>query len=191
MTSRRATFSVVLVLGAIAAGVIAITPATDWAPILQGASRQGATQPASAARQAPASVTSPKTALGFNIGDDYELANYTQISAYWRTIDRESDRVSVVEYGTTSEGRPMLMAIITSPANHQRLSHYQDIARRLALAEGLTDEQARALATEGKAVVWIDAGLHATETANAQALTEMVYQMASRDDAETRRMLAT
>jgi hypothetical protein len=189
MTSRRATFSVVLVLGAIAAGVIAITPATDWAPILQGASRQGATQPASAARQAPASVTSPKTALGFNIGDDYELANYTQISAYWRTIDRESHRVSVVEYGTTSEGRPMLMAIITSPANHQRLSHYQDIARRLALAEGLTDEQARALATEGKAVVWIDAGLHATETANAQALTEMVYQMASRDDAETRRML--
>jgi hypothetical protein len=106
MTSRRATFSVVLVLGAIAAGVIAITPATDWPLILQAASRQGATQPASAASQAPASITSPKAALGFNIGDDYELANYTQISAYWRTIDRESDRVSVVEYGTTSVRDP-------------------------------------------------------------------------------------
>ena len=47
-----------------------------------------------------AAVTSPKAALGFNIGDDYQLANYTQLSGYWRTLDRESDRVAVVEYGT-------------------------------------------------------------------------------------------
>ena len=40
----------------------------------------------------------------------------------------------------------------------------------LALAEGLTDDQARALAKEGKAVVWIDGGLHATETLGAQQL---------------------
>jgi hypothetical protein len=189
MASRRATYTVVLPIGVIAAGVIAITAASDWTPGLQAASPQAANAPASIANQAPASITSPRSALGFDIGADYQLANHTQLSAYWRTIDRESDRVSVVEYGTTSEGRPMVMAIITSPENHRRLSRYQDIARRLARAEGLTDEQARALAAEGKAVVWIDAGLHATETANAQALTEMVFQMASRDDAETLRIL--
>lgn len=142
-----------------------------------------------AATAAAQAITTPRAALGFHIGDDYQLANYTQLSAYWRTLDRESDRVSVVEYGTSSEGRPMLMAIVTSPANHRDLARYRDIARRLALADDLTDEQARALAAEGKAVVWIDAGLHATETANAQALTEMVYQMAARDDVETRRLL--
>jgi hypothetical protein len=136
-----------------------------------------------------AGVTAPKAAFGFDLGDDYRLANYTQIAAYWRTLDRESDRISVVEYGTSSEGRPMLMAIVTSPGNHRDLQKYRDIARRLALADGLTDQQARALAAEGKAVVWIDAGLHATETANAQALTEMLYQMASRSDAETLREL--
>jgi len=140
------------------------------------------------APQAPA-VTSPKTALGFDIGDDYQLANYSRLSAYWRTLDAESDRVRVVEYGRTSEGRPMLMAVVTSPANHQRLGEYRGIARRLALAEGLTDEEAKALAAEGKAVVWIDAGLHATEVANAQALTEMLYQMATRDDRETLKIL--
>jgi hypothetical protein len=136
-----------------------------------------------------AAITSPKAALGFSLGDDYQLANYTQLSAYWRSLDRESDRVAVVEYGTTSEGRPMLMAIVTSPENHRNLARYEEVARRLALAESLDDDQARVLAAEGKAVVWIDAGLHATETANAQALTEMVYEMASRNDAETLRIL--
>jgi len=53
--------------------------------------------------------------------------------------------------------------IITSPENHRRLERFREISTRLATAEGLTDEQARALAREGKAVVWIDGGLHATE----------------------------
>lgn len=135
------------------------------------------------------SVTSPKAELGFNIGDDYQLANYTQLSTYWRKLARESGRIRLTEFGRTSEGRPMLMAIITSPENQKRLDRYKEISRRLSLAEGLTEEQARALAAEGKAVVWIDAGLHATEVANAQSLTEMVYQMLTRNDAETLRIL--
>jgi len=97
--------------------------------------------------------------------------------------------MAVQEIGKTAEGRPHLMAIVTSPANHQNLAKYRDISRRLALADGLTDEQARALAREGKAVVWIDGGLHASETLGAQQLAEMVYQMVSRDDAETLRFL--
>jgi hypothetical protein len=134
-------------------------------------------------------VTSPKEQLGFTIGDDYQLANYTQLSAYWLKLARESNRIKVTEFGKTSEGRPMLMAIITSAENHKQLDRYKDISRRLALAEGLTDAQAHALAAEGKAVVWIDAGLHATEVANAQSLTEMIYQMLTRNDAETLRIL--
>ncbi len=66
---------------------------------------------------------------------------------------------------------------------------YKDISRRLALAEGLSDDQARQLAKEGKAVVWIDGGLHATEMLGAQQLAEMVYQMVSRTDEETMRFL--
>ena len=125
-------------------------------------------------------ITTPKAQLGFNFGDDYQLANYKQIAEYWRKLDAESDRMVLQEIGKTAEGRPHLMAIVTSPANHKNLAKYRDISRRLALAEGLTDEQARALAREGKAVVWIDGGLHATETLGAQQLVEMVYQMVSR-----------
>jgi hypothetical protein len=119
----------------------------------------------------------------------YFLANYQQLAAYWKKLASESPRLRVVDIGKSSEGRTMLMAIITSPANFQKLDRYKTISARLANAEGLTDEAARALAREGKAVVWIDGGLHATETLGAQQLLEHVWQMVSRSDEETLRFL--
>jgi Zinc carboxypeptidase len=143
-----------------------------------------------AAVRAPAqTVTTPQQFFGFPIGADYQLPNYTQLSAYWHKLADESPRMVLQEIGRTAEGRPQLMAIVTSPANQAKLQHYREISRRLALAEGVDSTEARALAREGKAVVWIDGGLHASEVLGAQQLMEMVYQMVSRNDEETRRFL--
>ncbi len=134
-------------------------------------------------------VTSPTEALGFNLGDDYSVANYTQLEAYWKKLAAESDRMKLVDIGPTEEGRRQYMAVISSPENIRKLDRYKEISQRLARAEGLTEAQARALAKEGKAVVWIDGGLHASETVGSQQLMEMVYQMVSRTDEETVRLL--
>jgi len=134
-------------------------------------------------------ITSPEQQFGHAIGDDYFLATYTQLEEYWKRLDRESDRMQLVDIGRTEEGRAQWMAIVSAPENIARLDRYKEISRRLALAEGLTDEQARALAAEGKAVVWIDGGLHATEVLGAQQLIETVYQLVSGSDAETLRIL--
>ena len=142
-----------------------------------------------AAGSAQTRITSPRTQFGHNIGDDYFLANYTQMIEYWQKLDRESERMRMVRIGTTAEGRPMWMAIITSPENHAKLARYQEISRRLALVDNLTDAQARALAAEGKTVVWIDGGLHATEVLGAQQLIQTVYELVSRSDSETLRFL--
>ena len=134
-------------------------------------------------------VTSPEKFFGHLIGDDYRLPNYDQLTAYWQQLDRESDRMKLVDIGKTAEGRRSCMAIVTSPENHRNLERYKEIATRLAQAEGLTEAQAHALAAEGKAVVWIDGGLHANEVLGAQQLIETVYQLVQRNDAETLRIL--
>ncbi len=139
--------------------------------------------------QAPLKVTTPKQALGFNLGDDYQMANYTQLEGWWKKLAAESDRMKLVDMGPTAEGRHQYMAIISSPENLKKLDHYRDISARLAHAEGLTEDQAHALAREGKAVVWIDGGLHASETVGSQQIMETVYQMVSRTDPETMRFL--
>src|SRR5580692_5102331 len=141
------------------------------------------------AAQTPPKITTPKEALGFNLGDDYQVANYTQLVAYWHKLATESDRMKLVDIGPTEEGKRQYMAIISAPDNLKKLDHYKDISQRLAHAEGLTDDQAHALAREGKAVIWIDGGLHASESVGSQQLMEMVYQMASRTDPETMRLL--
>src|SRR5579883_2107038 len=139
--------------------------------------------------QPAARITTPKEALGFNIGDDYMVAGYEQLEGYWKKLASESDRMKLVDIGPTSEGRRQYMAILTSPENLKKLDHYRDISARLAHAEGLTEQQAHELAREGKAVVWIDGGLHASESVGSQQLMEHVYEMVSRTDPETMRLL--
>ena len=134
-------------------------------------------------------ITTPRQQFGFDIGADYHLVNYEQMLAYWKKLDQQSNRMTLVRIGTTAEGRPMMMAIITSPENQKNLEHYRRISQQLALGRGLTPERAHALAREGKAVVWIDGGLHASEVLGSQQLIETVYEMVSRTDAETMRFL--
>jgi hypothetical protein len=134
-------------------------------------------------------VTTPAQQFGANVGDDYFLATYTQLEEYWARLARESDRLRVVDIGRTEEGRRQWMAVVSSPENLERLDRYRSIARRLALAEGVSDADARALAAEGRAVVWIDGGLHADEVLGAQQLIETVYQLVSRSDDEMLRIL--
>src|SRR5262247_3477226 len=88
-----------------------------------------------------AKITSPKEQFGFDIGADYRLVNYTQYVEYLRKLDQQSDRMTVVEIGKTEEGRPELTAIITSPENHKKLAQFKETNRKLAMAEGITDEQ--------------------------------------------------
>lgn len=134
-------------------------------------------------------ITSPKDEWGHNIGDDYFLANYTQLETYLKKIDAQSDRLKVVDIGKSAEGRTMYLSIITSAENHKNLDRYKDISKRLALAENLSEDEARKLAKEGRAVVWIDGGLHANEVLGAQQVLETVYQLVDRNDEETQRFL--
>jgi hypothetical protein len=144
--------------------------------------------PHAQSRNAP-KITTPKEQFGKNIGDDYFLVNWTQWVEYLHKMDRESDRMTVVEIGKTAEGRTQYTAIVTSPENHKRLAQLKDMNRRLALADVLTDDQARQLARDGTIVVWIDGGLHATEVLGAAQLIELTYRLNSATDAETTRIL--
>ncbi len=134
-------------------------------------------------------ITPSKDIIGFAIGDDYHMANYTQLTALWKKWETESNRMKVVSIGTTAEGRPQLMAIISSPENLKNLEHFRQISLKLAHADGLSEEDAHRLAKEGKAVVWIDGGLHSSESVNSQQLIQTVYEYLSRNDDEALRFL--
>ncbi len=134
-------------------------------------------------------VPSPKSHFGFNIGDNYQLANYTQTEAYLQKLAAASNKMKLQSIGTTEEGRTQYMVIVSDPSNLAKLAKYKSISQQMARAEGLTDTDAKQLANEGKAVVWIDGGLHANEVLGIHQWIETLYQILSRNDDETKRIL--
>ncbi len=120
-------------------------------------------------------VPTPASVLGFEPCAERQLATYEEIADYFRSLAAASDRMNFYEIGKTAQGRTTLMAVISSEANLTRLDRYKEISQKLAQARDLTEDEARALAKEGKAVVWIDFGLHSTERAHAQTAPMMGY----------------
>ncbi len=156
-------------------------------PVAMAREASVATAPAATARATR--ITSPRQAFGFDVGADYQLVNYTQWERYLKQLATESDRMKLIEIGKSSEGRTQYVAIVSSPQNLAKLDRYQTIARKLAKAEGVSEAEARAMAAEGKAVVWIDGGLHSTETVPPQALIAAVHEWLTAEDAEALRVL--
>ncbi len=136
------------------------------------------------------SVPSPASILGFHPGEDRRVADWMQITDYFRRLDEASARVRVLEIGRSTQNRPILMAVITSPENMARLDQYREIARRLADPRTLADEaEAERLIAEGRVIVAITCSIHSTEIVASQMAMELAYWLASDTSFETREIL--
>ena len=134
---------------------------------------------------AVAQVPTPSDIFGFEPGDDYKLASYDQLLQFYRELDAASPRVQLQEIGASVLGRPLLLLLISSEANMNQLDRWQRISTELAQAR-IDEDTARRYADEGKAIVWIDGGLHATEVAPSQMLPNLAYHMVTDEGEETR-----
>jgi len=140
-----------------------------------------------AAAFASAEPRSPADAFGFMPGDDYKLASYEQMESYYRELAAESSRVQLREIGASALGRTLYLLTISSEENLANLAKYRNISEELARAR-IDSDTADALAAEGKAVVWIDGGLHATELAHGQMTPLLAYRVATEESAEMRQI---
>ncbi|MGA2595183.1 MAG: M14 family metallopeptidase, partial [Bryobacteraceae bacterium] len=122
-------------------------------------------------------VPTPESVLGHKPGDDFYLANYDESRDYFHKLAAVSNRIKMIPVGKTTRGLDWEIALISSPQNLAQLDKYKDISRRLAQGRGLNDQQANALAREGKAIVHIDGGLHSTEVAGAQQSILLGYKL--------------
>ena len=132
------------------------------------------------AQSRPASVPAPDSVFGFAPGADYKLATYDQSIEYFRKLAAASRYIKLFEVGKTSQGLTMYFALISTPENLAKIDRYREIWQRLAHPQGLTDAEAQRLAAEGKALVHIDGGLHATEVAGPQHTPLLAYDLLSK-----------
>lgn len=134
-------------------------------------------------------IPTPSEVLGFEVGADRKLADYRQITAYFKALSAASDRVQIEVLGKTTLGEEMFMAVISTPENLRNKAKYQEIARKLADPRGLTKDQIDALANEGKGILLLTCNIHSTEIGSSQMSMEWAYKLATTSDPEMLRRL--
>lgn len=135
-------------------------------------------------------IPTPESVVGFVPGAEQKLATYDQTIEYFKKLDAASEQMTLLEAGTSSQGRTFYYALISSKDNLKKIDRYREIARRLARPEGLTEAQALALAREGKPLVHIDGGLHSTEVAGPQHTLLLAHDLlAKQNDPQIARIL--
>lgn len=136
-----------------------------------------------------ADIPKPEKVLGFKIGTARKMADAKQITDYFRRLAKASDRVLIKEVGLTTEGKPFIVAIISSRANHQNLETYRQYQQLLADPRKISDKKAEEIISKGKTVVMINCSLHATEIGASQMSMQLAYDLATGNDPETKKIL--
>jgi hypothetical protein len=134
-------------------------------------------------------ITTPVEEFGFEPGTDRKLADWTQLTAYYRKLASESDRVRYQELGKTMEGRPFVMLTVSAPENLAHIPEYKEIVTRLSDPRTTSPEEARSLIARGKTVMIITFNIHSTEIASSQTAAAFAYRMASSSDPDVRTTL--
>ena len=133
-------------------------------------------------------VPHPNDFLDMELGADSTLADVDELYSYYRELAAASPRVELEEIGRSTRDLPMYIVHISSEENLGQLDRWKEISQQLARARDLSDDEARDLAREGRSIVWIDNGLHSTETAHSQHGPLLAHHMATDDSEETRRI---
>jgi len=122
------------------------------------------------------------------VGADKKLADWGQIQQYFHQLDAASDRVLTRELGESTLGKPMVLAIISSPSNLRRLEEYRKIQASLADPR-IKAQKPDSLIDAGKVVVLVTCGIHSTEVASPMTAIDLAYKLATSRSAETLEVL--
>jgi len=138
---------------------------------------------------AQSQIPPPEKFYGFQLGADRKLARWDKMVEYYKLLEKGSPRIKVVDLGPSTMGNPFLLLYISSPANLSRLEQLRQINARLADPRGIAEGEIKKMVAEGRAVIVQSFGLHATEVAAAQTAPEVAYELATRTDPDTERVL--
>ncbi len=132
-------------------------------------------------------IPAPRTVLGYEVGQRF--TPHHLLSRYLERVAGASARVRLDTLGRTFEDREVLMAVVTSEANHARLDRILASAALLADARGRGASELDAAIASMPAIVWLGFTVHGGEASGVEAAIALVYQLAAGTDAETRTVL--
>ncbi len=134
-------------------------------------------------------ITAPEKYFGFKPGADGMLFDYEKLISYLQELDKQSERLQMVEIGATPMGRPMYIAFISSPENPTKLERLKEINKILANDISLENKTRQKLINEGRVFVLATLSMHSNEVGPSQAAPLIAYELLTTNDPRQRERL--
>jgi hypothetical protein len=114
-------------------------------------------------------LSSPESFLGYNLGDKFTY--HHEVIRYFETVDAQSDFVKLEKYGSSVEGRPLLVAYVSSPANLNRL---EEIRKSNIAKTGMTKESQLG---DQPVIVWLSYNIHGNEAVSSETAMKTLHEL--------------
>lgn len=121
-------------------------------------------------------IPDPQKFLGYALGSSF--TPHSRILDYLDALSVASPRLRQIGYGSTPEGRPLRLLVITSPANQARLEELRTSLLRLDQGS-LAEPEVERLAAKLPIVVWLSYGVHGNESSSAEVSMAAAYLLAA------------
>jgi hypothetical protein len=129
-----------------------------------------------------AKIPTPEQFLGYPIGTYF--TRHEQVVAYFRQLEKVSDRVHVESLGKTYEQREQIIVTITAPSNYAKLEQI----RQEHLNQ--VDPSKPVLGSSAPVIINLGYGVHGNETSSTETSLLTGYYLAASNDAETLKWLS-
>ncbi len=122
-------------------------------------------------------VPNPDTLLRQPLGTF--TAHHAEIMAAMRAMAAKSDRMRVVPFGRTHEGRELVSVIIASPENLKRIDAIRADNAKLADPRGVDDAEIERIVKNEPAIAWLGYSIHGDEMSGSDASLAVAYHLAA------------
>lgn len=114
--------------------------------------------------------------LGYPLGS--RISSPEQIRRYYEhLVAAHPDRIQLVPYAQSWEGRELFYVAISSADNLRQLADFEANMRHLADPRELSDNQAQDILAQTPATVWIANSVHGNEISPAEASMALAYHL--------------
>jgi len=137
------------------------------------------------------SIPTPASVLGYRVGEAF--TPHAEVERYYKTLAQAAgERMRLLPYGKTFEGRTLYLAVFSAPENLARPGGLESIRAniaRLSNPRKTSLDQATEIARTTPAIAWLSYNVHGNESSSSEASLQVAYQLAAGEDERTLKIL--
>jgi len=133
-------------------------------------------------------VPRPESLLGYELGSR-ETTYWEQDRVVHAIADAAKDRMRVIQYGQSIEGRPLRIVVVSAPENLARVDEIRQKNLRYSDPRGMGEAEMNEIARTAPVIVWINENVHGDESTSFESGMALLYTLGASEEPRIQELL--